>query len=157
MNRCRGLKLGHADGLVPSLALGVEVVVDGLPLNGGVCRSQSTRWLTSTRSSHEGRWGVDGCRISEELVGPRAWARLVVMGVEVGGRWAPETRTFLSLLALAKTRCECRLLQRREEQACAQLRGRLRAHCWNSPGATGADGNTPQLHEVERDLASFLE
>ena len=58
-------------------------------------------------------------RTCPELVGPRARARLLVMGVEVGGRWAPETRTFLSLLARARGRGESRLLQRRAEQALA--------------------------------------
>ena len=64
-------------------------------------------------------------RTYPELVGPRARARLVVMGVEVGGRWAPETRTFLSLLARAEARGECRLLQRRAEQAWRLMWGSL--------------------------------
>ena len=44
---------------------------------------------------------------------PRSGITLLV----VMGRWAPETRTFLSLLARAKARGECRLLQKRAEQA----------------------------------------
>ena len=35
-------------------------------------------------------------------MGARARARLVVLGVEVGGRWSDETQRFVSLLARAK-------------------------------------------------------
>ena len=37
-----------------------------------------------------------------ELVGRRVRARLVVLAVEVGGRWSEEARNFLSQLAKAR-------------------------------------------------------
>ena len=40
-----------------------------------------------------------------ELVGRRGRARLVVL-VEVGGKWSPETQSFLSQLASAKARAD---------------------------------------------------
>ena len=52
-----------------------------------------------------------------ELVGPGSRARLVVLAVEVGGRWSAEMRTFVAQLAKAKVRQEPRLLQKRAEQA----------------------------------------
>ena len=42
---------------------------------------------------------------------------------EVGGRWSPETRSFLSKLAKAKARSEPPILQRRAEQAWRTLVG----------------------------------
>ena len=43
-------------------------------------------------------------RTHPELLGRRARSKLVVLAVEVGGRWSGETRMFLSLLARAKVR-----------------------------------------------------
>ena len=37
-----------------------------------------------------------------ELVGPGSRARLVVLALEVGGKWSPERRTFVAQLAKAK-------------------------------------------------------
>ena len=52
-----------------------------------------------------------------ELLGPRRRAQLVVIAVEVGGRWSPETRSFFSKLAGARARGERPLLRLRAEQA----------------------------------------
>ena len=41
-------------------------------------------------------------RTHPELVGPNSRAQLVVLAVEVGGRWSSDTRTFLSQLAKAR-------------------------------------------------------
>ena len=41
-----------------------------------------------------------------ELVGPGSRARLVMLALEVGGRWSLETRTFVAQLARAKARRE---------------------------------------------------
>ena len=47
------------------------------------------------------------CRRKEtpypELVQPGSRARLVVLALEVGGRWSQEARTFVQLLAEART------------------------------------------------------
>ena len=50
-------------------------------------------------------------------MGRRARARLVVLAVEVGGRWSEEARSFLSQLAKARARGENKLLSKRAEQA----------------------------------------
>ena len=50
-----------------------------------------------------------------ELDGRGARARLVVIGVEVGGRWDPETRHFLTRLARTKVRDETPLMRRVEQ------------------------------------------
>ena len=52
-----------------------------------------------------------------ELVGPCSRGRLVVLAVEVGGRWSVETKSFLAHLAKARSRQEVPLLQRSAEQA----------------------------------------
>ena len=52
-----------------------------------------------------------------ELVGPRSRARLVVLAVEVGGRWFAETRLFLPQVAEAKFCQETPLFQKCAEQA----------------------------------------
>ena len=52
-----------------------------------------------------------------ELVGPHARARLVVLAGEIGGRWSPETRTFVGLLAKAKAREVPVVLRKRVEWA----------------------------------------
>ena len=48
---------------------------------------------------------------------PELGARLVVLAVEVGGGWSPETQSFLSQLASARARAESPLMRRRAEQA----------------------------------------
>ena len=90
-------------------------------------------------------------RVSWVPVGPRARARLVVLGIEVAGRWSEEARQFVGLLAKAKARREGWLLRRRAEQA-----WRMR---WSSliagsvaPRPSGADGDTPLTHDVEQDF-----
>ena len=55
-------------------------------------------------------------RQNPELVGPWSRARLVVLAVEVGGRWSAETVPFWPQLAKAKSR-ETLLFQKRAEQA----------------------------------------
>ena len=95
-------------------------------------------------------------RLFPELVERRARARLVVLAVEVGRRWSPETQKFLSLLARA--RAEGWLLRRRAEMAwrlrwgslLAWWRGQWPHRFWNFGGLT------PALHEMERDLAGLL-
>ena len=92
-----------------------------------------------------------------ELVRPGSRARLVVLALEVGGRWSQEARTFVQLLAQARARSEPPLIRRRMEQAwhlrwysvlsCAA--GALR-------GGHVADGQAPPAHEVERERLVWL-
>ena len=130
----------------------LEVAVDRLPLfraahNEGVAISMAER-------RKERRY--------PELVGRRARSRLVVLAVEVGGKWSPTTQHFTSGLARARARCEGLLLRRRAEQAW-RLRWDTLLSCTAAravadtflelPGSVGADGDTPASHEVERDFA----
>ena len=94
-----------------------------------------------------------------ELVGPGARARLVVLGLEVGGRWSVETQIFLRLLARARARSEGYLMRRRAEHAWRLRWGSLLsctaaravAHSLlELPGAHGADGSCPPTHDVEQ-------
>ena len=52
-------------------------------------------------------------RTYPELMAPRSRARLVVLAMEVGGRWSPEALTFIRLLARAKARHEPNLIRKR--------------------------------------------
>ena len=118
------------------------------------------------RSAH-----VDGVALSAarrrkertypELVGRPGRARLVVLGVEVCGRWSVETQSFLSALARAKARSLRPLLRKRAEQAWRLRWGSLisctvaRAVAMSLlglPGVRGADGLCPPSHDVERDF-----
>ena len=108
---------------------------DGLPQPGAANRDGAVLDAARRRKN----------RTYPELIGPRGRARLVVL------RWSEETRSFLTLLAKAKSWQEPPILRRRAEQA-----WRLR---WQSEafavsllelrGGFGADGLTPLTHEVE--------
>ena len=85
---------------------------------------------------------------------------MVVLGVEVGGRWSSETRSFLSRLAHDRARSERSLMRKRVEQAWRLRWGSLlscaaRAVAMSSldlPGSRGSDGTCPLPHDVERDF-----
>ena len=108
--------------------------------------------LTAARRRKERRY--------PELVGPRSRARLVVLAMEVGGRWSSETRSFLAHLAKARSRREVPLLRKRVEQAwrlrwgailgCAAARA-VAASLLELRGSPGADGECPPSHEVVGD------
>ena len=108
----------------------LEVVADGLPLFGGAQLAIDMTLVSALRSDGSVRRHAadfDGvaleaacrrrARTYPELVGPHCRARLVVLAVEVGGRWSDETRSFLSQLARAKARGETPLMRKRAEQA----------------------------------------
>ena len=97
----------------------LEVVVDGLPLFGGVQLAIDTTLVSSVRGDGEPRRGAadtDGVALLQarkrkentypELRGPRARARLVVVALEVGGRWSAEAKSFVGQLAKARARME---------------------------------------------------
>ena len=56
-------------------------------------------------------------RTYPELAGPHRRAHLVVLALEVGGRWSCETQAFITQLARAKARNETHLMRGRVEQA----------------------------------------
>ena len=82
----------------------LEVVVDGLPLFGGAQLAVDATLVSAIRSDGTARRRadrIDGVALWEarrrkertypELMGHNRRARLVVLGVEVGGRWSQET------------------------------------------------------------------
>ena len=98
----------------------LEVVVDGLPLFGGsqlavdtmVCSLHSDGSLTEAQLTQTVWFGPGGAkRCGTQSWCPGSRARLVVLALEVGGRWSPETRTFVAQLARRKpdgSRPSCR-------------------------------------------------
>ena len=108
----------------------LEVVVDGLPLFGGCQLAVDATVVSALHfdgSPHRGAENLGGMvlhgarrrqeRTYTELVGPRRRARLVVLGIEVGGRVSTEKASFLSQLAKTRARQETALMRRRAEQA----------------------------------------
>ena len=73
-----------------------------------VLRSDGT---ARTRAAHTAGVALEAARRRKEgrypeLVGPRARSRLVVFGVEVGGRWSGESQIFIRQFARARARGE---------------------------------------------------
>ena len=108
----------------------LEVVADGLLLFGGAQLAVDTTMVSPLRgdgSPHRGVAERDGVvlvaarrrkeRTYPELMALRSRAKLVVLAMEVGGRWSPEALTFIRLLARAKARHEPNLMRERVEQA----------------------------------------
>ena len=94
----------------------------------------------------------------------RSWS--VVLAGEVGGRGSPETSSFLSQLASAKSRHEPCILRQRVQQAwrsrwqailsCAAAKAVARS-LLELRTTAGADGDTPVSHDVLRDFAGSVE
>ena len=152
--------------------LGDWRVADGLPLFGGAQLAVDTTIVSTLHANGEPRRvHVDGVALAAlrqrkerrypELVGRRGRARLVVLAVEVRGRWSQETQRFLSSLARAEARSVPPLLRKRVEQAwrlrwgslfsCTVARA-VASSLLELPGARGTDGLCPASHEVERDF-----
>ena len=151
----------------------LEVVVDGLSLFGGVQLAVDTTVVSALHANGEARRNAarrDGVALEAarrrkectcpELTAREGRARLVVLGVEVGGRWSSETRSFLSKLAHDRARSERFLMRKRVEQAwrlrwgsllsCAAARA-VAMSLLHLPGSRGSDG-TCLPHDVERDF-----
>ena len=108
----------------------LEVVADGLPLYGGAQLAVDTTLVSALRTDGSARRRAaqqDGVaseaarlrkvRTYPELGGPHRRAHLVVLALEVEGRWSCETQAFITQLARAKARNETHLMRRRVEQA----------------------------------------
>ena len=118
---CTNLTVRDTDMPAPDVHDGrrLEVVVDGLPLRGGSHLAIDTTMVCALHRDGTPRRRAAECdgvalkaarRKKEatypELLGQRRRAQLVVIAVEVGGRWSPETRSFFSQLAGARARGE---------------------------------------------------
>ena len=121
---------------------------DGTPV--GLAAQKDGVLLQSARRRKE--------RTYPELLGRRARSKLLVLAVEVGGRWSEKTRMFLSSLARAKVRGENPLLRKRVQQAW-RLRWAALLSCTTACAVAssllelpGADGDTPAQHDVEQDF-----
>ena len=132
-----------------SLAIDTTLV-SALHANGGAAEEDGVALVAARRRKE---------RTYPELAGLGTRARLVVLGVEVGGRWSRETQILLRLLSRARARREGFLM--RVEQAWRLRWGSLlsctvaRAVAMSLlelPGTCGADGVCPPTHEVERDF-----
>ena len=92
-------------------------------------------------------------------------SRLVVLAGEVGGRWSAETAMFLRLIAKANARTEPPVLRLRAELAWRARWGSIlacaaaRALAWSLLGlcgGPGANGDTPETHDVIRKCGHSL-
>lgn len=155
----------------------LEVVANNLPLFGGAQLAVDTTLLSPVRRDDRAQpraANVDGAcletaRRRKELTYPElagetnGRAQLVVLAVEVGGRWSKEASTFLIQLAMARARSEPALL--RQTAAAAWRRrwaGLLAVAVQGSfadsllelvypGGGGGADGDTPSITDVLAD------
>ena len=159
----------------------VDLIARGLPLYGGipVCGDASlvaplhgdgTPWPRA--ATHDGV-GIERARQLHEdrypelLSGDRG--RLVVLGTETGGRWAPEALTILRNLAEAKSRASPELLRRSAQVAWYQRWIRILSVAAqtalvetllrpSSPHLSEQDGTPPDLSDVlcvDREAPSF--
>ena len=94
----------------------IEVIANGLPLWGGVQLAVDTTLVSPLTAAgmprrDSGRTAGAALRVAErakaraypELASGRR-CRLVVLGIEVGGRWSPQAAEFVRLLARSKAR-----------------------------------------------------
>ena len=142
----------------------LEVVADGLPLFGGVQLAVDTTLISAGWGDGEpvpGAADRDCVALRRarrrkeatypELIRAGARARLVVLGMEVGGRWSKEARTFVQMLAKARVSqippcCSVAWSKR-------GVRGSqgVRSFLVGIPRRAWCLGVTPPSFEVERD------
>ena len=110
------------------LVLDLEVVADGLPTFGGSQLALDTTLVPCIAMVRRtGAADTDGVVLQRarrrkvrrypELVERGSRARLVVLAVEVGGRWSPES--FVAQVAKSKVREQPFLLQKRFPRMCS--------------------------------------
>ena len=104
-------------GSVPGDDRRIEVIANGLPLWGGMQLAVDTTLvsaLSSTSAPRRYQNRADGAALRQarrakertypELLRPDSRCRLVVLALEVGGRFSPETVDFVQRLARARAR-----------------------------------------------------
>ena len=91
----------------------LEIVVDGLPVRGGAQVAVDTTSVCALhRHGVPRRGAAQWCRTSDRSEEERDHIPLVVVVIEVGGRWSEKTRGFLSALAIVRG-----MMRKRAEQA----------------------------------------
>ena len=137
----------------------LEVVVDGLPLQGGAQLAVDTTLVCALHADGRPRLGAakhDGVALK---VARRKKIHCLPR-IGWGGRWSEETRVFLSQLASARVRSELPLTRRRAEQAWRLRWGAMWACAVAKAVASsllyvfdshGGDGKAPATHEVISD------
>jgi hypothetical protein len=156
----------------------LEVVANGLPLYHGAQFAVDATLVCALKRSGEPRPGAAGGdgvallaarrrkeRTYPELLGPHTRARLVVLGLEVGGRWSSVAWEFVRLLARSKARGEPERLRRGAEQAwrrrwvgllaCAAARA-FAASLLELAEECGPDGDAPSTEVVLEDARYCL-
>ncbi|CAK0791015.1 unnamed protein product, partial [Prorocentrum cordatum] len=163
----------NVDGVDPRDGRKIEVIANGLPLWGGAQLAIDATLVSPVRTDGTAQPRTadeDGVQLAvargrkeatyPELIGPRR-CRLVVLGLEVGGRWSEEALTFVRLLARTRAR-----------SAPQRLRASARAaylHRWTGlaavaaqrafaatllelpPHALAVDGDEPHLADLLAD------
>ena len=160
----------NLQGISPFDGRQIEVVANGLPLWGGAQLAVDATLVSPVR--RDGRPQphaavVDGAQLLEarrrkerkywELVRSRR-CRIVVVGLEVGGRWSDEALDFVRHLAKAKARAHPPLLRASAQMAYShRWMGLLAVAAQRALAATllelpvdevGADGDPPLLEDV---------
>ena len=149
----------------------LEVVANGLPLYGGAQLAVDATLVSPIRrngtpqphaATEDGAWLVQARRRKErkyhELLAARR-CRLVVLGMEVGGRWREEAQRFVLQLAKARARTVPALLRPSARAAFAhRWTGILAVAAQRALAATllelpvddaeGVDGEPPLLEDV---------
>ena len=100
----------------------IEVIANGLPLWGGKQLAIDTTVVSALTGRGRARGRAPGVALAQargrkearypELVDPASRCKLVVLGLEVGGRWSEEAVSFVQLLARHRAQ-ECPRLLRR--------------------------------------------
>ena len=166
-----GQRLGYAERPGRLDNRPIEVIANGLPLHQGAQLAVDTTLvspLTSTGHPRQ-RWGdftgaaLADARRAKERTYPELFrggrCRLVVVAMEVGGRWSGEAATFIRSLAQARSRGVPAPLRPATAQAyIARWSGLLthaaqtaftRSLLFEDPGSTDAlDGEAPLLSDL---------
>ena len=168
-------------GVDPTDTRRVDLIARGLPLFGGipVCGDASLvsplqrNGYPWARAASRDAVGIDRARANHEAIYPElvagSRARLVVLGAEIGGRWAPEAIDILRSLADAKSRSSPLLLRRSAKLAWYQRWIRMLSVAAqtalaetltspSSPHLTELDGDPPDLSDVlclDRECPTF--
>ena len=155
----------------------IEVIANGLPLWGGAQLAVDTTLVSPlTRAGHPRMRGgqyrgtaLRDARRNKERTYPELLrdrrCRLVVLGIEVGGRWSDEAAIFLRLLAHTKARQAPALLRHSLTNALIHRWSAMLTHAamhafaaslldQDLSGCHNLDGNTPSISEILAEVTS---